>query len=70
MCDCITQVNEQLKPSNTELDLAVIFMDLKSRFKIATKKIDTKVRRGPATLIPTYCPICGEYQGLTGKQGD
>jgi hypothetical protein len=62
-CECIDQMNAKLADHNTELDLTLCFPRDSSpsfvRPSIATKKIESRVRKGPAIAIPTYCPFCG-----------
>jgi hypothetical protein len=55
-CKCIAEANRRLKEHNTELVLS-LFGGLPS---MAASKIDSKVRKGPVRLIPTFCPFCGK----------
>ena len=61
-CDCATQVNAELEPFNTELDLVfnLFNTDLPHEMaQITTMKVDTKKRGKPKMMIATYCPFCG-----------
>jgi predicted molibdopterin-dependent oxidoreductase YjgC len=62
MCNCITEINEQLKKDNTEVDVFIYIFNPEKQptVSIATFKIDKKVRRGPMRLTATYCPFCGK----------
>ena len=66
-CECIDQMNAKLADHNTELDLTMCIPRDNSpaflRPAIRTRKIESRVRKGPAIAIPTFCPFCGEpYQ--------
>ena len=66
MCDCINQVNEQLRKCDTELDVTITYPPHVSvRARVATYipyKYGTKTKRGqkPAQMTATYCPFCGK----------
>lgn len=57
-CICIETINEKLAEKNTMID-SVFCSDGTETMRIATIKIDKKVRKGPIKLIPTFCPFCG-----------
>ena len=67
-CSCIKKINRKLaaskETSNTTLDLT-FDIPMKGgtayeRMIIATKKRDPHDKRKPVTLVPAYCPLCGE----------
>lgn len=63
MCDCIKETNESLKEvdSNSQLSLAMsIKVGIPDRVIISTYKIDRQKKKGPITLVASYCPFCGE----------
>ena len=60
-CNCITDIDEKLKPRNTRLALTItLTKDLDAFPTIATEQID-KARGKPkaVSMIPSYCPFCG-----------
>lgn len=63
MCNCYEQANEALKLYNTRLTPMVSWNQqtgaMRVDVKIATEKIDSRNRRGPAELSASYCPFCG-----------
>ena len=66
-CECIDQMNAKLREHNTEIEETLCFpRDGSPIFTlpmIGTKKIESRVRKGPALAIPSFCPFCGErYQ--------
>lgn len=66
MCNCIDDIDRKLATMNTAIDWALL-IDPKTgkmaeRMQIKVKKADKKVRRGPAMLVPSFCPFCGEKQ--------
>jgi len=64
MCDCIAQVNKQLKPRSTEVEVTLVLKPTPSvRAKIATFiPLFAPRKRGqkPVSLTATYCPFCGK----------
>ena len=61
MCNCITQVNEQLKEHNTRVvyTLPLFNPDAPRRVFLQTEKLDSKSRKKPMGLQASYCPFCG-----------
>ena len=63
-CECIDQMNAKMAEHNTEIQVTFGFpRDGSPSFMlplIGTKKIESRVRKGPALAIPTFCPFCGE----------
>lgn len=66
MCDCIEEINKNLKEKteNTELDIPMIWnlkgIKTQQRVIIATRKRVAKIRKTPIKLFATYCPFCGK----------
>lgn len=62
MCECITQMQGQLKEYNTQL--AVTYsLGAQSRTYPTIKVEQIETGRGKPkamAVIPTYCPFCGE----------
>jgi hypothetical protein len=64
MCNCIQEINEQMKSRNTKIYQPFGF-DAKHNFTVSqnvhivTEKIETKKRDGPLALTGAYCPFCG-----------
>ena len=63
-CKCIDMLNEQLRPSNVEVDtkLCMDFTNMKastSGASILLRKIDDKKRTKMPTVMCSYCPVCG-----------
>lgn len=58
--DCFKRINEQLKPHNTQLAMAIDFSG-KNRelIQVTTVKADDKVRKKPAAMFASHCPFCG-----------
>jgi hypothetical protein len=58
--DCIERINEQLKPFNTALAMAI---DLSGKnrelIQVATVKADTADRKKPSAMFASHCPFCG-----------
>lgn len=59
MCDCINLVNEKLKDRNLKLSSTFSFSGLE-RVALVTTTLDPQRKKGPALMLPTYCPFCGE----------
>ena len=62
MCNCILQVNEQLKEHNTQLDTP-IWMTPDPRHSavfLSTVKLDKSKRGTAKRVIAAYCPFCGK----------
>lgn len=71
MCTCMTKVNESLKEHNTRLATSFVItkdlrgMDCLPLLQVA--KIETRSRKRPMNVIPTFCPFCGEKYPRTGE---
>lgn len=61
MCGCISDVNNLLREHNTCL-VTTMFRQPET-VVIRTDKIQSKVRKGPVTMLAAYCPFCGEKYG-------
>jgi hypothetical protein len=59
-CDCIEKANETLAPRNVELDLILRVRDGRQLVKIATSKINSRIRDKGPLVAAAYCPFCGE----------
>lgn len=62
MCNCINELNELLKDTNTRLDYGLNLMNPNlpaAMLKIATFKHNTRRREKAKTIYASYCPICG-----------
>lgn len=62
--DCIERINEQLKPFNTALAMAIDFSG-KNRelIQVATVKADSANRKKPSAMFASHCPFCGVKLG-------
>ena len=64
MCDCIKEMDAKLAGYNTKLSQGILFSSstrgMRSSITITTEKVDRKVRKGPASALPSFCPFCGE----------
>jgi len=63
MCDCAQKMNSLLEKHGAELDIAVVItqsMGLQTRFRVATKRIDSTKRKPIPPVVANYCPFCGE----------
>ena len=73
-CDCITQVNEALKPHGARLALSfrlteeMVEQDGKQlrslqfarvRCQVALERIDAKSRKRLPGMMASFCPFCG-----------
>lgn len=64
MCNCITQMPDQLRKFNLALDLPLMVNGGQSqRMIIATRKINSQKRGKVPLLFATHCPFCGEEYG-------
>ncbi len=57
-CECIDIMNKGLAPRNAELDTA---FNVRGDFypRLATRKINTRLRDKGPMVLPTFCPFCG-----------
>lgn len=63
MCNCIIEINDTLKQTNTELNVPFMLNDSSPRAIVSAVKRDTKNRENPMNILAIYCPFCGEkYQ--------
>lgn len=64
MCGCLKRLNEALKDRNTKLSVSFcLSRDLSeadTTLMIQTEKIDRHSRVKAISVIPTFCPFCGE----------
>lgn len=59
-CDCITRLNEKLRPHNTRLALTIGFGGIGTVPSIGTEQIEKGRGQPPAVaMLPTFCPFCG-----------
>lgn len=68
MCDCIERTDALLADRNTRL---VVFLSLAgkpTRPMIATEVREKKRGAGCVTLMPTFCPFCGERYEEAGAE--
>ena len=68
-CNCIEEVNKNLEEKwpgkNTQLDIPISLNINKGELRaqtviIKTKKLDNSKRQKPVTIVPSFCPFCGE----------
>lgn len=59
-CNCITTVNDLLKPRNTRLATTIVFKQpAYEAVTITTEQIETGRGKGKAVaMLPTFCPFC------------
>lgn len=73
-CTCMTAINDHLKLHNTRLSTSFTFtrdlagMDVLPM--IMVEKIDTKQRKRPMNVVPTFCPFCGAKYPRKGEEGE
>lgn len=62
MCDCIKEINEQLKPHNARIAAGVSLKDntMQANYYVMLEKIDTAKRKPLPYMVMSYCPFCGE----------
>ena len=61
MCDCIENIDNMLAEHNTKLALSITLGEKSMSLPtIQVEKLNAKVRKGPAAIVPTFCPFCGE----------
>lgn len=58
MCSCISEMNNMLREHNTCL-VTTMFRQPEV-VAVRTDKINSKARKGAATVIASFCPFCGE----------
>lgn len=62
MCNCVSNLTEQMKQHNTEFDKVVYWQPDRtviSTIQVAMKKINPRGRK-PIRIRINYCPFCGE----------
>mgnify|MGYP001561093374 CR=1 FL=1 len=65
MCNCIAEIENALKDTNTRLDVPIV-LNSKSgelsanRVTITTAKRDQKKRKEASRIFASYCPFCGK----------
>lgn len=60
MCECVFKADERFRTRNTELVLSFNLMDERlTRPILQTRKVEPR-KRESITVLPTYCPFCGE----------
>ena len=63
MCNCISEINKELKTQGLELELGFKIPEIAAFVPIHAVKIDPKNRAIKTKIfIPSYCPFCGEKQ--------
>lgn len=60
MCDCIANVNKLLADHNGRLVCTYNLSNGRDYPKLEMEKADSKNRKKPPLMIPTYCPFCGK----------
>lgn len=64
MCKCLSKVRKILAKSNTRVDMVSLVNfktgKIRESLKIATARIDRRQRTKVRTLLPSFCPFCGE----------
>lgn len=61
MCNCITTINDDLKPNGQCLDTTMFGVGKATTMLIRTDKWKYENRRNmPTRMIATFCPFCGE----------
>jgi hypothetical protein len=67
MCDCAQTADKKLADMNTAIDWAWLINPktgkTAERLQIKTKKVNPRVRKGPAVLVASFCPFCGSALG-------
>lgn len=66
MCECMTKMNEKLKPHNGKIALAILLPAegsnaLRSRMLVQTEPLDAAKRKKVPAVMASYCPFCGEH---------
>jgi hypothetical protein len=59
MCECITRVNDAMKPRNARLLLGFTLPAGEEFPLIQTEAIEKKRGFKAPTMFPTFCPFCG-----------
>lgn len=57
MCDCAQMVNDKLADQNAKLAMMVLPSE---KPLLQTEKVDPQKRGKVPTVIPAFCPFCGE----------
>jgi hypothetical protein len=73
-CTCMEAVNDHLKPHNTKLAVSFMLTGDRSGMDvlpmIMVEKIDSKQRKKPMNVVPTFCPFCGTKYPRKGEEGE
>lgn len=60
-CDCISKVDAMLAAKNTKLSPALIFSTpVRVVVTLGTEVKEKKRGARPVSMLPTFCPFCGE----------
>lgn len=62
MCGCISEMDNLLREHNT--CLVTTMFRKPDAVAIRTDKVNTRQRGGPATVLATFCPFCGEKYAM------
>jgi hypothetical protein len=68
-CKCVEEMDAKLAEFNTRISVTFGFprdgSPSYTRPRIATEKLETRKRVGPALAVPSFCPFCGtKYERL------
>jgi hypothetical protein len=74
MCECVTRIDQLLKPHNTKLALTITFgAKCEAYPTIQTEQVEKGRGKAKAqAMLPTFCPFCGDkYEAAAhgGKEG-
>lgn len=64
MCDCVKRVNEGLAASNACLaEITLMNFEtgkMRQSLRVMTERLSSKTKKWTRSVIPNYCPFCGE----------